>query len=80
MGTPRGPSVRDVMIYGYETFPAARRDWIKAITHDFPTVNDIVSCYIWCDENFGHPNWYRAGNTFYFDNEIDACLFKMRYC
>ena len=76
----RGPSVRDVFTFGYETFPNARRDWI-AVTVTMTRLFELnrYGALQWCDLEFGHTNWYYHDTTFYFDSEEDAMMFKMRF-
>jgi hypothetical protein len=78
MAQVRGPSVRDVYLFGYETFPNARRDWPRAEIFP-PSFDQLHDMIYWCDQQFGRANWYRNHNVFYFNDEEDALLFKMRY-
>lgn len=80
MARALGPSVRDVFTFGYETFPNARRDWVAvAVTMSRLFEFNGLSVVQWCDQEFGHANWYYHDTTFYFDSEEDAVLFKMRF-
>lgn len=78
MAYDNGPSVRDVGIFGYDTFPNARRDWpaVKVSLYKFFEGLDMIQ---WCDQQFGRANWYKQQTTFYFNSDEDALLFKMRY-
>lgn len=78
MAQVRGPSVRDVGIFGYDTFRNARRDWPEVKIPNFVSIHDIDMIH-WCDHQFGRANWYRRDNIFYFNDEEDALLFRMRY-
>lgn len=74
----KGPTVRDIGIWGYETFPNARRDWVR-ISYPLDSGHKIAKIMDWCQEQFGYDNFYRSRDAFYFDNEDDATLFKMRW-
>jgi hypothetical protein len=41
--------------------------------NEFPTVLN------WCIENFDYQTWYRKYSTWYFKNENDAFLFRLRW-
>jgi hypothetical protein len=74
-----GPSVRDVMIFGYETFPNTPREWPcvtvkwKTLTQSFP---EIVN---WLGFTMDRNDWHRKGTAFFFTHDHDALCFSMTW-
>jgi len=34
---------------------------------------------IWCDENLGNENWYRAFNKYWFSTQSDLTMFRLAW-
>lgn len=75
-----GPTVRDVMTFGHETFPRAQREWphVRMKAGDiYPQWREMEAWFN--DNHIHHRDWFRRHETFYFTHESDALLFKMRW-
>ncbi len=72
-----GPSVRDVMVYGYETFPNAPREWPGVQMDHAIYFKHRTEMFDWCKSNLRSSDWYNVGSSFYFTSENDATLFRL---
>jgi hypothetical protein len=75
----KGLSVRDVMTFGYETFPNAPRDWPTVEVSPGLLTIPIVEMIVWCNQQIGHTDWARDGSRFYFTRAEDALLFRLAW-
>jgi len=76
----KGPSVREVHVWGYETFPNARRDWIKVPLPDNQIGSrEFTEIMDWCREQFGYQNFFHSNHAVLFEKEHDATMFKLRW-
>jgi len=72
-----GPGVRDVMLFGPETFPNAPKFYkVKLFTTDSKFRNDIFE---WCEDQIGRANFFRSGADWFFTHENDATLFRLTW-
>jgi hypothetical protein len=73
----KGPSIRDVMIWGLNVFPNAM--WWSV---DYPTLsaNESIEIVEWCIAKIGNNDYYYSKGTWYFTYENDATLFKLTWC
>jgi len=72
-----GPSVRDVMVFGKETFPRAPKFYQATLfTLDIEHRHVIFK---WCEDKFGRANFFRSGEDWFFTHESDATLFRLTW-
>jgi hypothetical protein len=75
-----GPSVRDVMTFGYDTFPNAPKQWPCVLISTKILIQDFHHIVDWLEHNgIDRTDWYRNGTEFHFTFSKDAILFRIRW-
>ena len=74
---PRGLSVRDVMIFGQDTFATKIQfPFVKFYTNNQELVDQV---YDWCYDRFNNDFYYQRYDKWYFTYENDATLFRLTW-